>query len=319
LRQLSNLAFPNDYLTAERCGVVLPVTKPGGKAMQTNQIGVYQPVAYPLVKAEAIEKASGQEENRDKSRARKPSKTIGQIVWAMVPVWAIGMISLSPNAAAQADSYPNRAPVEQYLMEENAEIQLARSAAPDSISHDATILVLRREGYATAVKGRNGFVCMVARGWAGMFDWPEFWSPKVKAADCLNPQAARSIVPILSLRARLAMAGRSKAEMIAAVKAAYEKKQLPELESGAMDYMMSKSSYLTDQGGHNVPHVMFYRRVDSAKDWGSGEAGSPIMATPYWFFSQKEHSQSHGLPPIFVSLVMVPEWSDGTPAGEHHD
>ena len=240
-------------------------------------------------------------------------------IWIMAPVLAISIGFLVPNAAAQPDPYPKMAPVDQYLMEENAEIQLARSAAPDSISRDATILVLRRQGYETAVEGKNGFVCMVGRGWTGMFDWPEFWSPKVKAADCLNPQAARSIMPIVSLRARMVMAGRSKEEMVSAVKAAFEKKQLPSLESGAMDYMMSKSSYLTDQGGHNVPHVMFYTRDENAEDWGSGAAGSPIMSSPYWFISQKEESQRKGLPPILVFLVMVADWSDGTPAIEHHD
>src|SRR5271170_6737303 len=63
-----------------------------------------------------------------------------------------------------------------YLMERNAEISLARSAAPESISRDADVLVLGPHGYETAVKGANGFVCMVGRGW-GMFDWPEFWNP----------------------------------------------------------------------------------------------------------------------------------------------
>jgi hypothetical protein len=48
------------------------------------------------------------------------------------------------------------APVDQYLMERNAEILLARSAAPDSISSDATVLILGRQGYETAVEGRNG-------------------------------------------------------------------------------------------------------------------------------------------------------------------
>jgi hypothetical protein len=48
---------------------------------------------------------------------------------------------LVPKAAAQSDKYSKMAPVEQYLMERNAEILLARSAAPDSISSDATILV----------------------------------------------------------------------------------------------------------------------------------------------------------------------------------
>ena len=284
-------------------------------------VGLYHPDDGPSVETEAmvIVKASEQRRRKDNSRMRTPMKTMERTIWIMAPVLAIGIGFLVSNAAAQSDPYPKMAPVDQYLMEEKAEIQLARSAAPDSISRDATILVLGRQGYETAVEGKNGFVCMVARGWTGMFDWPEFWSPNVRAADCLNPQAAHSILPIFYLRARMVMAGRSKAEMVSALKAAFEKKQLPSLESGAMDYMMSKSSYLTDQGGHNVPHVMFYTRVENAKDWGSGAAGSPVMSTPYWFISQKEQSQVKGLPPILVFLVMVADWSDGTPAGQHHD
>ena len=65
------------------------------------------------------------------------------------------------------------AAIGQYLMDKNAEIQLARSAAPDSISRDATILILGRQGYKTAVEGKNGFVCIVDRGWMAAFDWPE--------------------------------------------------------------------------------------------------------------------------------------------------
>ena len=223
------------------------------------------------------------------------------------------------RAAAQSDPYPRMAAIGQYLMERNAEIQLARSAAPDSISRDATILVLGRQGYETAVEGKNGFVCMVGRGWMAAFDWPEFWNPKVRAADCLNPQAARSILPIAFLRSRMVMAGRSKAEILSAIKAAFENRQLPDLESGAMDYMMSKSSYLTDEDGHNLPHLMFFTAGVDAKDWGSGAAGSPVMSAPYWFFSSKEPSQMKGLPPILVFLVAVADWSDGTPAGKHND
>jgi hypothetical protein len=70
------------------------------------------------------------------------------------------------------------APIEQYLMDRDAEIALARSAAPDAISHDASVIVLTRHGYETAVEGKNGWVCLVGRGWMGMFDHPEFWNPK---------------------------------------------------------------------------------------------------------------------------------------------
>jgi hypothetical protein len=213
--------------------------------------------------------------------------------------------------------YPKMAPIERYLMDRTEEITLAQSAAPDSISRDATILILGRQGYETAVQGKNGFVCMVGRGWGAAFDWDEFWNPKVRAADCLNPQAARSILPIAYLRARMVMAGRSKAEIESAAKAAFENKQLPDLESGAMDYMMSKSAYLTDQGDHTLPHLMFYTRVKDGKDWGSGAAGSPVMSSPYWFFSPKAQPQMKGLPPILVFLVAVTNWSDGTPAGQH--
>jgi hypothetical protein len=244
--------------------------------------------------------------------SRKSELAVG-LALVMVMAMSCG----TPNAAAQSDPYPKMAPVDQYLMEKDAEIQLARSAAPDSISRDATILVLGRHGYETAVEGRNGFVCIVARGWAGMFDWPEYWSPKVRAADCMNRQAARSIVPIISLRARMVMAGHSKAEILSALKTAYEKKQLPSLEAGAMDYMMSKPSYLTDQGGHNLPHLMFYAPFKDGKDWGSGAEGSPVMSAPYWFISPKE-SDAKGLPPIVVFLVPVATWADGTPAGEHN-
>ena len=244
-----------------------------------------------------------------------PENKVGAIViksFALLVVLGIAHQAMAQNARTL---YPKMAPIDQYLVaDRETEIALARSAAPDSISRDATILVLGRQGYETAVEGKNGFVCMVGRAWGAAFDWAEFWNPKVRAASCLNPQAARSILPIAYLRARMVMAGRSKAEMVSAVKAAYENKQLPDLESGAMDYMMSKSSYLTDEGDHNLPHVMFYTHLKDGKDWGSGAAGSPVMSSPFWFFAPQEQPQMKGLPPILVFLVAVTNWSDGTPA-----
>jgi hypothetical protein len=106
---------------------------------------------------------------------------------------------------------------------------------------------------------------MVARSWLAAFDWPEFWNPKVRAADCMNPQSARSMVPIVLLRSTMVMAGRSKTEMLSAIKAAFANGQVPTLESGAMDYMMSKTAYLTDQGDthratSDVLHCRYERR-----------------------------------------------------------
>src|SRR5713101_5282483 len=102
-------------------------------------------------------------------------------------------------------------------------------------------------------------------------------------------------------------------------KAAFDNKQLPNLESGAMAYMMSKSAYLTDEGDHNGPHLMFFTPVKDSKDWGSGAVGSPVVSSPYWFISPKGQSQMKGLPPILVFLVVVANWSDGTAAPMHQE
>jgi hypothetical protein len=99
------------------------------------------------------------------------------------------------------------APIEQYLMDRDAEIVLARSAVPDAISHDASVIVLTRHGYETTVQGKNGWVCWVGRGWMAMFDHPEFWNPKVRAAECINPPVARSVLPYAYKRSELLLAG----------------------------------------------------------------------------------------------------------------
>jgi len=237
----------------------------------------------------------------------------------MALVLVISSCFLVPKAAAQSDKYPKMAPVDQYLMERNAEILLARSAAPDSVSSAATILVLGRQGYETAVPGKNGFVCMVERSWMEAFDSPEYWNPKVRGAECLNRQAARSILPIAHLRTRMVMAGRSEAEIVSALKAAFDNKQVPDLENGNMVFMMSKSAYLYDAGDHNGPHLMFFTPLKDGKDWGAGASGSPVFSGPYWFLPSKEPSQAKGLPPILVFAVEVAKWSDGTAAPMHQE
>jgi hypothetical protein len=197
--------------------------------------------------------------------------------------------------------YPNMAPVDQYLMEDReAEIALARSAAPESISRDAEILVLGRHGYETAVKGKNGFVCIVERSWTAPIDDPGFWNPKGRAPLCLNAAAARSYLPRTIRKTDLILAGRTKAQMMEAIVAAIDKKELPTMEPGAMCYMLSKQGYLSDRDGHWHPHLMFfYSRTDPAA-WGVGLPGSPIFA----FNDTWEH--------LTTFLVPVREWSDGT-------
>ena len=124
--------------------------------------------------------------------------------------------------------YPSMAPLDQYLIpDRNAEIALARSAAPESISRDAKILVLGRHGYETAAEGKNGFVCIVERAWMSPFKSAEFWNPKIRSPLCYNPQAVQSILPFDYKRTELALAGNSKAQILDWMKAATAKKELP--------------------------------------------------------------------------------------------
>ena len=215
-------------------------------------------------------------------------------------------VALSAGGQAQAQEaktpYPNMAPLEQYLMaNRNAEIALARSAAPESISQDAEVLVLGRHGYETALKGKNGFVCMVQRSWAAGIDDPDFWNPKLRAPICFNAPAARSYLPLLIKRTELILAGRSKDQMFAAIEAAIDKKELPTPESGAMCYMMSKQGYLNDRDGHWHPHLMFFVPLTEPASWGAGLPGSPVVVA---FTDTPER--------LTVFLIPVAKWSDGT-------
>lgn len=237
--------------------------------------------------------------------SRKRITTVGCLSF----VFAAAFVGPLPMQAQDSkSSQSTMAPLEQYLMDRDAEITLARSAAPDSISGDATILVLGRHGYETAAEGRNGFVCVVERAWmsplqtSGSIDSSAFWNPKIRGPLCFNPQAARSILPITYKRTEAVLAGKSKAQIMEWTKEAYAKKELPALEPGAMSYMMSKAACLTDGGG-NLAHLMFYVPLMDRADWGADVPNSPVS------LGQKG-------PPEPFSLFIVPvgKWSDGTPA-----
>lgn len=225
----------------------------------------------------------------------------------------VALIARPLPAQDAKNPYPRMAPVAEYLMGRDAEIALARSGAPASISRDATVLVLGRHGYETAIQGTNGFVCFVERGFGAPFDLPEFWSPKVRGANCINPPAVRSVLPIIREKTELLMAGKSRAEVIAALSASFAQKKLPALEPGALSYMMGKGSYLTDKGKHNVPHLMFYSASDDAS-WGANADGSPIGSISFWDLSDHAYPRLKELPSITVFAIVMKAWSDGTSA-----
>ena len=187
---------------------------------------------------------------------------------------------LMSNAAAMPpDPYLAMAPLAQYLMPQQDEIALARSGAPKSISDAAEVMVLTKDGYVTAVKGTNGFLCIVERGWANETTHPGFWNFRLRAPNCFNRAAAETYEQIYLMKTRWVLEGKSQQEIARAVAASLDSKEIPPLAPGAMCYMMSKQQYLNDQGKSWHPHLMFFVAGDAAKSWGAGASGSPLLST----------------------------------------
>jgi hypothetical protein len=176
---------------------------------------------------------------------------VAALIAALIFFFGVPRLTRAQN---KKTPYPSMTPLDQYLMPRDAEIALARSAGPAAISRDATVLVLGRKGHETAVKGENGFVCAVERSRGADFDAPEFWNPKIRAAVCYNPPAARSVFPARAKRQKMVLAGLSKTQVFDRIKAAFARKQLPTPEPGSMCYMLSKEAYLNDRGSHDLAH-----------------------------------------------------------------
>ena len=215
------------------------------------------------------------------------------------------LLALAPAAHATETAktaWPKMAPIADYLIPRDAEIALARSSAPDSIAKDAEVMVFTKSGFQTAVKGTNGFVCLVARSWSAGFDDPNFWNPKVRAPIFYNAIAAQSQVPETVKRTEVALAGGSEAKIQQALKSAIDSGALPVAKPGSLSYMMSKGTYFSQGQGHWVSHLMFYMPQTDLKSWGVGAAKSPVIG--YNFPDER----------LTIFLIPIGRWSDGTPS-----
>jgi hypothetical protein len=206
----------------------------------------------------------------------------------------------SPNPA-----YLTMGPIERYLMPSAAdEIKAARTAAPASVSAHATILVLTKTGYVTAVKGSNGWVCFVERSWTAGFDDPEFWNYKNRAPNCFNPPAVQSVLPQYEARAKWAFAGATHEELAVKAQAAYASRQFTNPLPGSFSFMLSKQAYLNDEvKGPWHPHVMLFIAMDQMNTWAAGFDGSPILAPP--------PNTMRAYEPTCI-FIPVKRWSDGS-------
>ncbi len=229
--------------------------------------------------------------------------------WSGVVVGAICGLAALGTASAQdsASSYAKMAPLHDYLIaDRDAEIAFARSAAPPNISRDAEVLVLGEKGYSTAVPGKSGFVCLIERSWAKDTDDPEFWNPKMRAPVCLNQAAAQAHLTLFRKKTEWVLAGLSKEEISAKVKAGFASGEFVSPSLGAMSYMMGKDGYLSDSDRHWHPHLMFFLPLSDPSGWGANLDGSPVQA----FQDREEHAT--------IFFVPLGHWSDSSPDSATH-
>ena len=220
------------------------------------------------------------------------------------------IFGLSPRRMQAQDNAASStiASIDPYLMDRDTEIEMARSAAPRSVSSGAKVLVLGRHGYETAVEGTNGFVCLVGRSWDLPKDNPAFWDPKIHGPICLSAPAVRSYLPVALKKTELAIAGRSNIQIEDAIIAGIATGELPTPEPGSLSYMMSKQGYLNaGVKGPWLPHVMFYVREIDPKALGS-DLGDDVPLDA--------HEDRVGR--FTVIDIPVSKWSDGTPAPTDH-
>jgi len=168
------------------------------------------------------------------------------------------------DAAALLAQSPKYPPLNEYLMAPDVEIALAKSAAPDYISGHATIKVFTASGFQTVQEGDSGFVCLVMRGFTGA---PTFtpvpvrdyinYDAKTRAPICLDPQAARAVLPYYELRTKLGLEGKTAEQIAEGVQAAYVKGEIPKRPEVCFAYMWSADQVL-GPAGHWHPHIMVY-------------------------------------------------------------
>jgi hypothetical protein len=195
----------------------------------------------------------------------------------VVLVWLLPALN-SAGAGTQSSKYP---PLTEYLMPRDAEVALARSAAPSNISSRATTKVLTTTGYQVVREGDNGFVCMVMRGWTAPTYTPAplrdlVFDPTVRAPICFNPEASRTVMPYYELRSKLAMEGRMPDQIAEGIEAAYARGELPKRDGVTFAYMWSADQNLGPGAGHWHPHMMVFSPYYKNSMLGDNEFGGPL-------------------------------------------
>lgn len=197
-----------------------------------------------------------------------------------IALLGLGFVANLASLPAQQLKYP---PLSEYMMPQDDEIALAKSAAPENISDRATIEVLTAAGYRVVHDGDNGFVCMVMRGFTGAPTLTPaelrslVYDARTRAPICFNPQAVKTVLPYYELRTKLGLEGMSPDEIAITVQAAYASGGIPKRAGVSFAYMWSADQIL-GPAGHWHPHMMVYAPDYDNSMLGNNPFGSHLPA-----------------------------------------
>jgi hypothetical protein len=174
------------------------------------------------------------------------------------------------------------------LMDREKEISLARSAAPENISKDATVYVLQRGGFVKAFEGTNGFTCLVLRE-----------GVKGTAPICYDPEGTQTLLVMHLWEAQQREAGKSDKEIEQAMDKGYKTGRFIAPRKPGLAYMLSTQNHLHDPstGGtfHYPPHVMIYAPYFKNSDIGATSKDRGSVTRP-WILNE-------GKPDAFIIVV----------------
>ncbi len=146
----------------------------------------------------------------------------------------------------------------EYMMETAEELRLAATAAPDSVSRNASFYRLGATGFEEEVKGSNDWHCFVQRAFFVRTENGDGYDTRIRAPHCINAEGAATRMQEIFMRTRLALEGLASHEIDAIIDAAYASGDLRPPRGFAMTYMMSTEQWLGERIGAWLPHLMFW-------------------------------------------------------------
>jgi len=157
-----------------------------------------------------------------------------------VSVLAVAFLALPPATAASQRPALDRTmklPA-RVALDRDAEMRMARAAAPSAVSDQATIYVAGTTGYVVARAGTNGWGCFVQRNARGDGLFPR----------CDDAERVAALYPVYFLLEEYRALGKSAADYDAAVAEGYRSGTYRAPARGALSYMLAD--------GAIPPHVM---------------------------------------------------------------